>query len=117
MTVLVGVHCQDGVIIGTDSAVTSAAGMMQRTLQETGCAKIDLHCGEVITATTGSIGLMQRFHHALDTMLAGRELEKFRGKSPVLYATELAEKTIGDFHRTLSPQQQNPQIGLGLGAL
>ena len=117
MTVLVGVVCQDGVIIGTDSAMTSTAGPMQRTVQETDCVKIDIHFGEIVTATTGAIGLSQRFRHELETLLQGNELQKHRNKAPVLYATEVAQKSLANFQKTLSPQQQHPHVGLGLGAL
>jgi hypothetical protein len=117
MTVLVGVACQDGVIIGTDSAMTSMAGPMHRTVQETDCEKIDIHFGEIITATTGAIGLAQRFRHELETLLAGKELDKHRSKAAVLYATEVAQKSLANFQKTISPQQQHPHIGLGIGAL
>lgn len=116
MTVLVGVLCKDGVVIGADSAMTSAAGHM-RTVQETGVIKIETHYGEIVSATTGAIGLSQRFRQELETMLQGKELHSYKGKTPVRYATDLAQKTIENFKRTLSPLQQNPQHGFGFGAL
>jgi 20S proteasome alpha/beta subunit len=117
MTVLVGVHCQDGVIIGTDSAVTTAANVYQRTLQETGCLKIDVHFGEIITAVTGDIGLAQRFKYELETLLQGKQIEKFKSMSPVPYVTAIAHNTIENFKKTTSAQQHNLQFGWGLGGL
>jgi hypothetical protein len=116
VTVLVGVCCQDGVLIGADSAMISAAGH-QHTVQETGVIKVEVHFGEIVSATTGAIGLSQRFRLELETMLQGSELRRFQSGSPVVYATELARRTIENFKKTLSPQQQHPQFGYGFGAL
>lgn len=69
MTVLVGVRCTDGVVIGADSAATSAAGNMH--LLKLASDKIVIVGGRVIVAGTGQIGLAQRFaaqvKHAHDT--------------------------------------------------
>jgi 20S proteasome alpha/beta subunit len=59
MTVLVGVRCTDGVVVGADSAATSAAGNMH--LLKLAADKIVLVGGRVIVAGTGQIGLGQRF--------------------------------------------------------
>lgn len=116
MTVLVGVRCQDGVVIGTDSAMTSTAGH-QHTVQETGVIKIEIHFNEMISATTGAIGLSQRFRMQLERCLDGKELRKLQGKSPIHFATTVAEEAHKEFRKTLSPMQQHPNYGYGLGAL
>jgi hypothetical protein len=90
---------------------------MQRTVQETGVVKIETHFGEIVSATTGAIGLSQRFRHELETMLHGQELRKYQSGSPVVFATEISRRTLDNFRKTLSPQQQQPQFGIGLGAL
>jgi hypothetical protein len=59
LTVLVGVRCSDGVVIGTDSAATSSAG--QIPLLRLSTDKIAIVDGRVIVAGTGQIGLGQRF--------------------------------------------------------
>jgi 20S proteasome alpha/beta subunit len=59
MTVLVGVKCTDGVVIGADSAATSAAGPVH--LLKMASDKIEIVGGRVIVAGTGQIGLGQRF--------------------------------------------------------
>ena len=116
MTVLVGVRCQDGVVVGTDSAMTSTAGH-QHTIQEIGVVKIEIHFGEMISATTGPIGLSQRFRMQLERSLDGKELRRFQGKSPIHFATAIAEEAHKEFRKTLSPMQQHPNFGYGLGAL
>lgn len=59
MTVLVGVHCKDGVVVGSDSAATFAAGQVRTIEQLT--KKIDVIGDHVIVAGTGAVGLGQRF--------------------------------------------------------
>lgn len=59
MTVLVGVRCTDGVVIGADSAATSAAGNTH--LLKLASDKIVIVGDRVIVAGTGQIGLGQRF--------------------------------------------------------
>ncbi len=117
MTVLVGICCQEGVLIGADSAMTTEAGFQQRTVEETGVIKVETHFNEIISATTGPIGLAQRFRHELETMLQGQELRKYKTGSPIVYATEVSRRALENFRKTLSPQQQHLQFGIGLGAL
>ncbi len=59
MTVLIGVLCSDGVVIGADSAVT--AGFIERPFDQ----KIQISAEGVIVATTGDIGFGQRFTAAV----------------------------------------------------
>ena len=60
MTILVGILCKDGVVVGTDSSATFAAGQFRTIEQET--KKIDIISGQIIVAGTGQIGLGQRFY-------------------------------------------------------
>lgn len=60
MTVLVGVLCQDGVVIGSDSSATLTAGQFRTIEQPT--KKTFLVEPDVIVAGTGAAGLSQRFH-------------------------------------------------------
>jgi hypothetical protein len=65
MTVLVGILCSDGVVIGTDSAAASSPvpGQIVMEHQDLGALKIELIASDAITAITGSVGLAQRFDH------------------------------------------------------
>lgn len=116
MTVLVGVRCTDGVVIGADSAQTSSAGT-QQVMMVTGGVKLETHFGRIITATTGAVGLSQRFHAILDDVCQGKELEKKLAWPPMDFSTSLSEATIKNFDKTKSPAQLHPQIGWGFGAL
>lgn len=65
MTVLVGILCQDGVVIGADSSATSASGGIPTIEQKT--HKLHLIDSKVIVAGTGAMGLGQRFQHIVET--------------------------------------------------
>ena len=63
MTVITGILCDDGVVIGSDSAM--AAGRVGRYTiewQESGALKIEVIEPDIITAVTGGFGLGQRFN-------------------------------------------------------
>ena len=61
MTLIVGIRCTDGVVIGTDSAMTFGPSPQQETIQQTYGEKIDIVEDRIIIAGTGAIGLGQRF--------------------------------------------------------
>src|SRR4051794_15564778 len=61
MTVLVGALCTDGVVVGADSIATSAAGH-HPLIQIRSDDKVVIVGDQVIVASTGSVGLSQRFH-------------------------------------------------------
>ena len=114
MTVNVGVLCDDGVVIGSDSAATLVAGRLP-TIEHEKVLKIEVHGGNVITATTGSVGLAQRFNRRIKGVVNKGDIVK--GNDPVEIGTALAELAIGDFRRTPSVTQNHPELGWGLGAL
>lgn len=60
MTVVVGVKCTDGIVIGADSAATSADASA-RPVMMVSTEKVQTISGKVIIAGTGSVGLGQRF--------------------------------------------------------
>ena len=59
MTVLVGVYCRDGIVVGADSAAVSAHGQTPLIMQQ--ATKIDIVGDRTVVATTGALGLGQRF--------------------------------------------------------
>ncbi len=66
MTVLVGVLCQDGVIVGSDSSATFAGGNL-RTIEQP-VQKTFLVPPDVLFAVTGAGGLGQRLEFILQTL-------------------------------------------------
>lgn len=110
MTLLVGLYCTDGVIIGSDSAATMAAGR-QVTIGQQPSVKVDVIDPDVLLATTGSVGLGQRFRH---------HVQKARGENA--WRTNVHEATVrlatavrGEFQSTQVPFSNT--TGLSFGAL
>jgi len=61
MTVLVGVRCNDGVVVGADSAATFTMAAQLATIGQQPVKKLAIIEGKIIVAGTGEIGLGQRF--------------------------------------------------------
>ena len=110
MTVIVGVRCSDGIVVGADSAATASAGPMP--LLRMGADKIQLIGNSAILAGTGSVGLTQRFYKIVDTQWKAK-LNATR--DCVDCAKQLAKEGVEDFNRTHVPF--SPERGYGYGAL
>ena len=65
MTILVGVLCKDGVVMGADGSATFAAGDLKTIEQPT--TKIEIVFDQIVIAGTGQIGLGQRFCRLFNT--------------------------------------------------
>ena len=68
MTLVVGILCTDGVVIGTDSASTLADGQ-RFTIEQPHREKVRVIEDKLIVAGTGSVGLGQRFEHEVGKCL------------------------------------------------
>ena len=96
MTILIGILCQDGVVVGSDSSVTFSDGQ-QRTIEQK-CKKVEILCdGRAILAGTGGIGLGQRFSEIVEAYLADR---KNREGKFISIGREIAKRGLHDFHAT-----------------
>lgn len=93
MTVLVGILCQNGVVVGTDSSATFVAGSM-RTVEQP-VRKIDVVDGRIIVAGTGQIGLGQRF-----VEVVARNAKAFETMSAVEAAKVICIEARNDFQST-----------------
>jgi hypothetical protein len=110
VTIIVGVKCTDGVVIGADSAATSSHGP-NRLIQILSDDKINIVGGKVIIACTGSVGLSQRFHNIVNGQWNQKAFQKPIDESLRL----ITSATIADFRQTGVPQ--HPQFGLQFGSL
>jgi hypothetical protein len=108
LTVIVGVRCSDGIVIGADSAATQAAG--NQHLMKMMCDKIFIVANRVVVATTGSVGQAQRLQSVIEAQYAN----KLFGKDSVTAAPLLTRESLMNFQ--ISGIQHNPQGGWGLGA-
>jgi hypothetical protein len=71
MTVIVGILCSDGVVIGTDSAMVAGRSQSGYTIerQDGDVLKIEVIEGTTLTAITGAMGLAQRFNEQMGTII------------------------------------------------
>ena len=112
MTVLVGVRCTDGVVIGADSAATSSHGP-QSLIQIISNEKINIIGGKVIIASTGSVGLGQRFHGVIKSSWDKKLFQK-----PMMECLrEITRATLQDFEYTGNGRLPPQQGGLNFGSL
>ncbi len=95
MTILIGVLCRDGVVIGADSSATFAAGELRTIEQPT--KKIDIIDGKIIVAGTGQVGLGQRFSYQIKKAWSEK---KFTREHQVEIARTMCEIGIKDFAST-----------------
>ena len=111
MTVLVGVKCSDGIVIGSDSIATSSAGVVP-VMQIESNAKIRVFNNSLIAAATGSVGVTQRLHGHIEAALKG---SVFRNLAKTEAAGNISKRLIGDLQTTFHPI--HPHHGIGFGAL
>lgn len=113
MTLIVGVLCEDGVVIGSDSVETFGLEPNLRTIEQPSI-KIEIIGRKIITASTGHVGLAQRFNRIVKGL---HNSDRLRGSDVIETGRLIAEETINDFRTTASALQNHPQHGWGFGSL
>jgi len=84
MTLIVGIRCSDGVVLGSDSAATNVTSTGERTsMQPTD--KLDIISDKIIIGVSGQVGLAQLFKSEIEKLwndkgLAGAEISDARLK-------------------------------------
>lgn len=111
MTVLVGIRCTDGIVIGSDSIATSSAGP-QPLIQFPFDGKIAIFAESIIIATTGSIGFSQRLHHHVAAAIDGGVFKNFDVRE---CCNNISKRFLTDLGNTNA--YRHPQHGVGFGAL
>ncbi|MDE0282902.1 MAG: hypothetical protein OXN16_17775 [Gammaproteobacteria bacterium] len=97
MTVVLGIKCKDGVVIGADSSATLGQAPNLRTIEQK-VNKITVIGDRVIVAGTGEVGLGQRFNAVVQT--AWQDRNKPFNKSPIEVGKHLASCAIKDYQST-----------------
>lgn len=78
MTLIIGLLCSDGVVVGADGAATYGV-LGQSTIRQT-TEKLSIIGGKVIMGSSGPVGLGQRHQFEMEGLWLGRELS---GKKPI----------------------------------
>lgn len=94
MTSIVGVRCENGVVLGADSSATFGDGAATRTIEQPTDKKIELVSDKMILAGTGAVGHSQRF-----AAVAARvsKDEAFRKGTALSISRMLSKQGIEDF--------------------
>lgn len=100
MTIIVGVVCSDGIVIGADSAASFTNGRERTIEQET--KKLTIIEDKIIGAGSGQIGLGQRF----EAVVKKAWDDGVFTKNPVEVGKILAANAIQDFVSTSAPTGQ-----------
>ena len=105
MTILVGMRCTDGVVIGSDGSATfgsPANGFV--TVGQPTKEKIQIHSGKIIVAGSGHIGSIQRFSSVVKSLWSDNKL---KGDSREV-GNALSASGIQEFANTRVAQGQIP---------
>ncbi|MDX6696203.1 MAG: proteasome beta subunit [Blastocatellia bacterium] len=86
MTLIVGVKCSDGIVLGADGAATFGT-MGQRTIRQS-VTKLHIISHRVIVGVSGPIGLSQRITGRIENLY---QENKFSGLNPVQAMTLIRE--------------------------
>lgn len=97
MTILVGVRCEDGIVIGSDSSATFGGQVGVRTIEQQ-AQKVFVVADKIIIAGSGEVGLGQRFTEAVRVAWEER---KFRDlASAEAFGKILCAVGLNDFQQT-----------------
>ncbi len=111
MTVLVGVRCSDGVVIGADSIATASMGHFPLIHLEAD-PKIQICKDAVIVATTGAVGYSQRLNSLIEAAAKGNVFANLSAREAT---TNISKKFITDLQESKAPSW--PQEGWRFGGL
>ncbi len=102
MTVLVGIRCKNGLVIGADSSATFGDGARTRTIEQLTDKKIAIIGENFIVAGTGYVGHHQRF---VTLIQENYDKKTFSGKPYTEIAKLVANLAINEFSSTQSPRE------------
>jgi 20S proteasome alpha/beta subunit len=93
MTLIVGVRCQNGIVMGADGAATLGA-LGQRTARQT-TQKLEVIAGSAIIGVSGPVGLQQRFADEVQKLWDARAfVGQVTGAAAMVKVSEILRKHI-----------------------
>ncbi len=101
MTVVVGILCSDGVVIGADGAATFGTGQVHTIEQAT--KKIDIINERVILAGAGQVGLHQRFKKIVEDGGSHKHFTGTTHKDHIDIGTHFTREALNDLASTRMP--------------
>ena len=103
MTLVVGIRCTDGVVIGSDSAMTFGSSLHSLTIEQIVRKKIFVIEDKLIVTGSGPIGYIQRF---VDGVTKNWESKELRSDNVLDIGRTISKNIIADLTATQATQQQ-----------
>ncbi len=100
MTLIVGILCEDCVVIGSDSALTFGTNEHHATIAQPLREKISVIRDNIIIAGTGEVGLGQRFNYVVEQKTSAKS--NFSSLNAIQAGETLARGAIDNFKNTFS---------------
>jgi Proteasome subunit len=80
VTLIVGIRCQDGIVLGSDAAATSGTLLDGNTIV-LATSKLEVYGGYVVLGVAGAVGMGQNFHRTLSQHVTDHSLKRRPWKS------------------------------------
>jgi ATP-dependent protease HslVU (ClpYQ) peptidase subunit len=91
MTLIVGVKCSDGIVLGADSKATYATPMGQSTISQDTVTKLHIANNRIVVGVSGPIGLGQSYSDEVDAYLV-QSGQQVKWKSVAAAKTDLIQR-------------------------
>jgi predicted proteasome-type protease len=75
MTLIVGVKCLEGIVLGADSAATYATSLGQPTIRQETVTKLHMTSNKVVIGVSGPISFSQSYSEEIDTYIKSRGMK------------------------------------------
>lgn len=75
MTLIVGVKCSEGIVLGADSAATYATQLGQPTIRQETVSKLHIANNKIVVAVSGPVSLSQSYGDEVDAYLVSKGLK------------------------------------------
>jgi 20S proteasome alpha/beta subunit len=71
MTLIIGILCSDGAVLGADGAATFGPGLGETTIRQPVRNKLRVIGSDAVAGMSGSVGLSQRFSAMIEPAILG----------------------------------------------
>jgi len=110
MTLIIGIKCKDGIVMGADGAATFAAVGQPTIRQET--TKLDILENRVIVGVSGSIGLGQRIKAEIQALWNDNNTRTRLGEQKAAEAMKIIREAI--WQKILGPEMEVARVSAGV---
>ena len=111
MTAVVGISCSDGIVIGTDSSITTMQAGSIAVIEQR-MEKLAVIDGKIVIAGTGDVGLGQRFRNIVEKASASEVFQKppDANAKPIDLCCNISRMAIDNFSFTNAPKNYSALV-------